>query len=113
MTFLTRFIWIIAISLISTACFAHIKWFVEFDITDPPQSFQSLLSPLFITLFILASLGIFLGSYIDTLWTKTARFSFMPFLKTEYKDLPLSIMRIGTGVFFVILWLIGNTILAP
>ena len=62
---ITRIISFIVISLISSPSFAHVKWFVEFDIADAPKSFFDLLSLLFIGLFILATLGVFIGSYID------------------------------------------------
>lgn len=113
MKILTHMIWIMLLSTLASPSFAHVKWFVEFDITDAPQSFSNLLSPLFIILLLLSIMGVFIGSYIDTVWTKKARFSFMPMLRTEYKDLPLSIIRIGTGVFFIMLWLMGGTILTP
>lgn len=100
-------------SVLSAPASAHVKWFVEFDIADPPQPVLQLLSPMMLGFILLAITGITVSRYVDAAWSKQWTISFLPFIKTEHTDLPLTIVRVGTGVFFMALWLIGNTILTP
>ena len=111
-----RFYWVLAtlfIAVSATPAHAHVKWFVEFDIADPPQPVLQLLSPMMLGFMLLAITGITVSRYVDAAWSRQWTLSFLPFIKTEHTDLPLTIVRVGTGVFFLALWLIGNTILTP
>jgi len=113
MKILTHILGIILGLSLSNISQAHIKWFVEYDISAAPTPLTQLASPLFFSLLILSIWGITLGAYIDSRWTKFRYFSLMPYFKTDSKDLPLSIIRIATGIFFVALWLVGGTTLTP
>lgn len=94
---------------------AHIKWFVEFDVADSPLSVMSLASPMFLTLFLLATISIFIAILIDESWSRYAPLALGQKLNLtiENDDIALSIVRIGVGVFFVIIWLIGGVALTP
>ncbi len=94
---------------------AHIKWFVEFNISDPPQSFASISNTFYyLNLLILSIWGVIIACVIDSLWcNKWGKFTFIRDLFSHYDDIALNIARIGTGVFFVGIWLVGNVILTP
>lgn len=94
---------------------AHIKWFVEFDISDPPQSFAAIAGTFYyLNLLILSIWGVVLACVIDSLWcNKLGKFTLISDLFSHYDDIALNIARIGTGVFFVGIWLVGNVILTP
>ncbi len=94
---------------------AHIKWFVQFDISDPPQSFASITHTFYyLNLLILSIWGVVIASVIDSLWCNTlGKFTFISDLFSHHDDIALNIARIGTGVFFVGIWLVGNVILTP
>ena len=87
---------------------AHIKWFVEFDISDPPQSLTSIISNIhYLILLILSILGVALASILDKKLVQINN------LKKIFVLDSLNIARIGTGVFFVAIWLVGGIILTP
>lgn len=100
--------------VLAMPAFAHVKWFVEFDISDPPTAIQSLLiNPVFWGLFGLALLGVVIGAYIDTVWSKKTFFSLWRWFPKDHKDLLINITRLGAGIFFVAIWIVGGVILTP
>lgn len=94
---------------------AHIKWFVEFDISDPPFTLFNQKHQIYYTFFIFLSLlGVALALLIDQLWqNKLGKFTFIKQYFTTYDDISLNIARIGTGVFFVSIWLMSDVIFSP
>jgi hypothetical protein len=94
---------------------AHIKWFVEFDVADPPLSVMHIISPMFLTLLFLTAVAIFIAILIDERWTRFAPLTLGKLLKLtdNNDDIALSIVRIGVGVFFAVLWLVGGVVLTP
>ena len=94
---------------------AHIKWFVAFDLSDPPKSLLSWINKGYvISLFVLSLWGVVLACVIDSFWCrKFGRFTFISRFFSEYDDIALNIARIGTGILFVALWLLGGIILTP
>jgi hypothetical protein len=94
---------------------AHIKWFVEFDVSDPPFAQVSKKYPLYYSILIIISLlGISLALFLDRLWyEKWHDFIFIKTIFSDYDDIALNIARIGTGVFFVAVWLISGISFAP
>jgi hypothetical protein len=94
---------------------AHIKWFVEFDVSDPPQTLAVIQSKIYyIYLFGLSLLGVIVALLLDNIWFKKfGRFTLVDDIFSHHKDIALNIARIGTGVFFVAIWLVGNVILTP
>ncbi|WP_457617545.1 hypothetical protein [Lutibacter sp.] len=109
------FIIIIFLLSYSEWSYAHIKWFVEFDISDPPQSILSIVQKYYyIALLILSILGVIIASFIDSYWCKKAgTFTLISRQFLQYDDIALNIARIGTGIFFISIWLIGDVILTP
>jgi len=94
---------------------AHIKWFVEFDVSDPPQSLWQIKDRVYyVTLLALSVWGVLFALLLDnTGFKRLAGFSLADKFFPQHKDIALNIARIGTGVFFVIVWLVGDIILTP
>ncbi len=94
---------------------AHIKWFVEFDVSDSPFTQISKKHQIYYSILIpISLLGISLAIFFDQLWHKQwYDFIFIKQYFSEYNDIALNISRIGTGVFFVIVWLISGIVFAP
>ena len=94
---------------------AHIKWFVEFDVGDIPFSQVGKKHHLYYTFLIpLSLLGVALAIFLDRLWhNKWHDFVFIKQYFSTYDDIALNIARIGTGVFFVAVWLISDIVFAP
>ncbi|WP_133511265.1 hypothetical protein [Candidatus Thiosymbion oneisti] len=92
---------------------AHIKWFVEFDIAEPPRQLTEVLNGTFWLLLLVASVGLLILYSIDIKWSRAQRFDWFGRFFSNQPNIVDTIARIGTGVFFVMLWLIGDVILAP
>jgi len=105
----------VLVLLLPNGAEAHIKWFIEFDISDPPQALALIHSKIYyIYLFILSLLGVIIALLLDNIWFKKfGKFTFVENIFSYHKDIALNIARIGTGVFFVAIWLVGNVILTP
>jgi len=99
--------------LASDAAHAHIKWFVEFDIADPPRPLAEVINPYFLALLAMASVALFLTYTVDAFWTRMGRFAILDRTFGWRPDLSTSVVRLGMGIFFVSLWLMGGVILTP
>ncbi|MCF6287807.1 MAG: hypothetical protein L3J53_01040 [Proteobacteria bacterium] len=110
-----HFIFFSVLLLLPDYALAHVKWFVEFDVSDPPQSLLFWLSKAYIpNLLMLSILGVVIASLIDSFWYKRyGSFNYIRQLFSHYDDIGLNIARIGTGVFCVIIWIVGGVILTP
>jgi len=64
-------------------------------------------------LLLVASVVLFVVYYIDIKWSRAQRFDWFERPSSHQPNIIDAIARIGTGVFFVMLWLIGDVILAP
>jgi len=95
------------LALASDTAHAHIKWFVEFDIADPPRPLTEVLDPYFLALLAMASVGLFLTYTVDAFWTRTVRFAILDRTFGWRPDLSTSVVRLGMGILFVSLWLMG------
>jgi hypothetical protein len=94
---------------------SHVKWFVEFEVSDPPRSLLHWFEQRYIiSLFIFSLWGIIIACLIDSFWCHHyGKFNAISKLFIHYDDVGLNIARIGTGIFFVILWIVGDVILTP
>lgn len=101
--------------LIPEIVFAHIKWFVAFDVSDPPKSPLYWVNNTYVmSLFVTSIWGVLIACLIDSFWCrKYGRFTYLSELFSADEDITLNIARIGTGVFFVGIWLVGGVILMP
>ena len=101
------------LSVISTCANAHVKWFVEFDVTEAPRQIDQVLNPVFWGLLILASVTLLFLYSLDVVWTRNGTFDFIDRRFDWNPDIAAHLMRIGAGVFFMALWLMGDVILTP
>ena len=110
-----NFIFFIFLLILPETSFSHIKWFVEFDVSDTPKSLLYWFNQRYIiSLFILSIWGIVIACLIDSFWCRHyGKFSAISKLFIHYDDVGLNIVRIGMGLFFVILWIMGGVILTP
>jgi len=99
--------------LASGPALGHVKWFVEFDVSESPRYLPEVLGPNFWWLLLAASVALFFTFLIDIKWSRSMRFDWIGRLFDSHHDLVTNMVRIGTGVFFVTLWLIGDVILTP
>lgn len=101
--------------LLPESAYAHIKWFVAFDISDPPTSLLKWLTKNYVlNLFILSVWVVLIASLVDSFWCKThGKCTLLSDFFVHYNDIALNIARIGVGVFFVAIWLMGGVILTP
>jgi hypothetical protein len=109
------FIISLIILIIPISSEAHIKWFVEFDISDPPKSFMKIKSESYYLYLLLLSLfGVMVAILIDTIWQRRwGKFTLFEKIFSYNKNIEVNIIRIGTGVFFLVIWLVGDIILTP
>lgn len=102
-----------AVAMASMPIYAHVKWFVEVDVSEAPRRLGEVLGPIFWLLLIAASIALFVAYVIDIRWSSTARFDWIERVFRGYRDIATDLVRIGTGVFFVMCWLVGDVILTP
>jgi len=111
---LASYLFVLPFIFVSTYANAHVKWFVEFDVTESPRQIgQVLMNPMFWGLLTLASVALLIVFSVDVLWTRRGTFDLVEKRFDLNPDVATSLMRIGTGVFFVALWLMGDVILTP
>ena len=101
------------LALGTQAASAHVKWFVEFDVADPPRALAQVFDQSFVILLAMASIALFSVYVIDTHWSRNGRLSILDRSFSWHPDIAASVVRIGTGIFFLSLWLTGGVILTP
>lgn len=92
---------------------AHIKWFAECDVSEPPSHLTLVSDPMFWGLLVLASVALFIVFFVDVSWSRGGRFNLIERRFSSNPNIATDMMRIGTGLFFTALWLIGDVILTP
>lgn len=94
---------------------AHVKWFVDYDTTNAPETLASLLSSFsFLGLALLSVMAIFVTSVLDRKWMSPVdRTEWQPHLSALRRMIP-DIMRFGSSAFFLTLATgFPNIILTP
>jgi hypothetical protein len=83
---------------------AHVKWFVEFDVSKPPAPIGEVLSGDFVKMFLISVAGVYVFFLID-------RYIYEHRILTEFDerlkmfdDRANTIMRVSAGVFFLSLF---------
>ncbi|WP_298613125.1 hypothetical protein [uncultured Thiothrix sp.] len=95
---------------------AHVKWFVDVDVEDALQPLGSHPARQYMPiLFILASCGTILFGIFDYFFSRLLPEQWTPenYFFEKNTNTPLTIARIGTGVYCLVLWLMGDSILTP
>ncbi|CAA6804059.1 MAG: Unknown protein, partial [uncultured Thiotrichaceae bacterium] len=110
-----RLLALILLLLFSGAAMAHVKWFVEFDVSDPPRALRSLFDYAYVpALMVLSFWGVAVAGFLDGLWYRW--FGEFNWLRNRFDDVDvtsLNIVRIGTGVICIVMWMMGGVIIAP
>ncbi len=102
-----------AILLAPQMSYAHIKWFCAYDTTIPPLPLVDVLTPVFI--FSAACFGalMFFAYVIDRVVERNGWLQKLERVLLSAKPSIPTLLRVGVGGFFVVLWLDGTTILTP
>jgi hypothetical protein len=89
----------------STPAMAHVKWFVEHDVSAPPTPIGEVLSGTFVKMFLVAVAGIYCFFLADRyIHEKGYLVKFDESLK-RFDGFASYVMRISAGIFFLSLWL--------
>ena len=93
----------------SNSITAHVKWFVEFDSTQPPLSIGKVLTKQFIYFFIASVLSIYFFFALDRyVYHRINLDKYYQFL-TRFKKTPDYLMRLSAGAFFISIGTYGLT----
>lgn len=100
------------VSLIPTISFAHVKWFSNFNFSQPPLTLEQLNIPAFWGLLILSLVSLPLLVWVDNKGEKTALYHKVNGFLDRYSDNSLNIMRIAIGAVLLMSWQ-SDTFVAP
>lgn len=79
---------------------AHVKWFVEFDVTAPPAPIGEVLNGDFVKMFLISVVGVYLFFLADRyIYEEGILAEFDNKLKL-FDDLANAVMRVAAGIFF-------------
>ncbi len=84
---------------------AHVKWFVEYDITKPPTPIGEVLNGMFIQMFLISVAGVYLFFLADRYIYEGGYLAEFDKKLKLFDNLANSIMRIATGIFFLSLFI--------
>ncbi|MBK8454859.1 MAG: hypothetical protein WAQ53_04025 [Thiofilum sp.] len=107
---------LILITFGSDYALAHVKWFVDMEVEDALQPLGSHPARRYVPiLLIIASWGIILFGAVDYFLSNLVpkNFTIANHFFNQHQDIGLTVARIGTGIYCLILWLTGDSILAP
>lgn len=97
---------IVSVYLLSggISIYAHVKWFVEHDVSKPPLPIGEVLNGTFIKLFLLSVAGVYIFFLADRyIFKKRILADFDKRLK-RFDELASLIMRVSSGIFFLCLF---------
>lgn len=100
----------------SNVCFAHVKWFSPYDLSTAPVALNHLLSSQFFIILCLSLVMIFTAYVLDGYWSDSQAnwaISKLPLSKFNASYDPTNVLRIATGIFFVVVAMYGGIILTP
>jgi hypothetical protein len=84
---------------------AHVKWFVEHDVSKPPMPIGEVLNGTFIKMFLFSVAAVYLFFLADrSIFKKGYLADFDKRLK-RFDELASIIMRVSAGIFFLSLWI--------
>jgi hypothetical protein len=93
------------VSVPFSAANAHIKWFAQFDVSNPPAPIANVLTPTFIWTFVASACAIYVFFVIDRYALKMNYLSVLD-SKTKMSDVfARHFMRVCAGIFFISLWM--------
>ena len=100
-----RVAFVAASALVSPPVCAHVKWFVGYDITQPPLPIGQVLSGTFVSYLLVSTALIYLFFLVDRYLYKKGFLAAIDQRLRMFDALSIRIMRISASVFFVALWL--------
>ncbi len=92
---------------------AHVKWFAAYDVMEAPRGMSDVLTAVFVALGLATMAALWLGARIEA--SKLGKFvNFgMDVVFESIRNRTEAIVRGGTAVFFVAVFVAGGTILTP
>ena len=112
----TNVILILCLSIQSNVSFAHVKWFSSYDLSTAPLALNHLLSSQFIIILCLSLVMIFSAYVLDGYWSNSHAswaISKLPLSDFNASYDPTNVLRLATGIFFVVVAMHGGIILTP
>jgi uncharacterized membrane protein YphA (DoxX/SURF4 family) len=92
--------------------FAHVKWFSNFNFSQPPLTLEQLNIPAFWGLLVLSLVSLPVLVWVDNLGEKTALYHKVNSFLDRYSNNSLNIMRIAIGAVLLMSWQ-ADTFVAP
>lgn len=91
-------------ALTASSADAHVKWFVDYDITKPPLPIGQVLSGTFITFLLASTVAVYLFFVVDRYMYKRGFLVAFDQRLRLFDGLSIHVMRISASVFFISLW---------
>ncbi len=84
---------------------AHVKWFVEYDITKPPMPIGEVLNGMFVQMFLVSAVGVYLFFLADRYIYEGGYLAEFDKKLKLFDNLAKAIMRAAAGIFFLSLFI--------
>lgn len=97
------FVIILAAFCVETAQ-AHVKWFVEYDVTKPPLPIGEVLNGMFVKMFLVSVVGVYLFFLADRYIYEGGYLAEFDKKLKLFDNLANTIMRVAAGIFFLSLF---------
>ncbi|MGB1252197.1 MAG: DoxX family membrane protein [Candidatus Promineifilaceae bacterium] len=111
-TFTALFVATVALWLLPNSAEAHVKWFANFNFSDPPLTLAQVVTPLFIGLAALSVVVICAMVVIDNRLTHISWYNQINQWLADRKTHSLTVMRVAIAATLLISWA-NNTLLTP
>lgn len=84
---------------------AHVKWFVEYDVSQPPTPIGEVLSGAFIKMFLVSAVGVYLFFLADRYIYEGGYLAEFDKKLKLFDNFANTIMRVAAGIFFLSLFI--------
>ena len=98
---------------LTTSTSAHVKWFVPYNISEPPRVFENVFNFNCASLLLLSLLFLSIGFVIESLALGRALLRGINIITRPLEANTERIIRAACGFFLVALWTLGGVILTP
>tara|TARA_R110000868_G_scaffold129751_2_gene338846 strand:- start:1192 stop:2319 length:1128 start_codon:yes stop_codon:yes gene_type:complete len=95
---------LLATILIASPAAAHIKWFEPFDVSAQPKPLDAVLSPTFVTFFLISVVLVYLFFVVDRIALRRGVMETFHQRLKVFDGLSILIMRGAAGLFFASTW---------
>jgi hypothetical protein len=99
--------------LIPTAAYAHVKWFAPYDVAQAPVGLPEVLNPTFIELLVLTLLLLWTLCSLERTAIGATLLESVDEVFLHLRGKIDTLIRAGTGAFFISIWAHGGIILTP